>query len=66
MFGTTKDGIKELLDEHLRDFRAEIAARHLEARTFSFQEFQACRNPEFFWVRDPVASFRWISDMENA
>lgn len=66
VFGTIKEGIMGLLDERLGDFWAEIAAVQLGAWTLSFREFKACGAPEFFGVKDPIASRRWIADMENA
>lgn len=41
-FGTIKEGIIELLNEWLRDLRAEIVAGQIRAQTLSFPEFKAC------------------------
>ena len=50
MFGTIKEGVMELLDEHLGAFRVEISVGQLGDRT------QACTSLEFFGKEDPIAS----------
>ena len=65
MFGTIKEGIVELLDEHLGAFRTEILAI-VGACTLTFLEFHVRGDPEFFRKKHPVVSRKWIVDMTNA
>ena len=65
IIGTVKEGIMEILDERLGAFRT-IIITIMGAHTLSFQEFRACRAPEFFGEKDPIASRRWLADMVNA
>ena len=56
----------EIMEEQLRSFRDEIVVAQIGTRTPSFREFNACRAPECFGAKDPIASHRWIANMENA
>ena len=66
LLGTIKEGIMDLMDERISLLRADIVEGHIRARTPSFREFKACGAPEFFGAKDPIASRRWIDDIENA
>ena len=66
IFGTVKEGIMKIMKERLRSFRVEIATGQIRTRTPSLLEFMVCREPEIFGAKDPIASHRWIADMENA
>ena len=52
IFGSVKEGIMEILDEHLGMFLMEIMAI-VRARTLSFYDFHACGAPKFFGEKDP-------------
>ena len=58
IFGTVKEGIMEIMEEQVRSFRSEIAAGQIGTQTPSFREFKVCGVPEFFGVKDPIASLR--------
>ena len=51
IFGSVKEGILEILDERLGAFHAEVLDI-VGARTFSGE-------------KDPIASSRWLVDMDN-
>lgn len=52
IFGMIKDGIMELLDEHMCIFRTKMVAM-LGARYLTFQDFHAYRAPELPGKKDP-------------
>ena len=56
----------EIIEERLRSFLAEIVAGPIGNRAQSFRQFKACGSLEFFGVRDPITSQRWVVDMDNA
>ena len=65
IFGTIKEGIIEILDEHLDTFRTEMVAM-VGARSLTFREFRVCGAPKFFRTKGPIAS-RWcLADISNA
>ena len=64
IFGSVKEGILKILDEHLGMFRAEIMAI-VGACTLSLYEFRACGAPTFSGEKEPIASRRWLADMTN-
>lgn len=69
IFGIIKEGILEVLDKRLdsclETFDIEMLAV-VRDRTLTFWGFCACGAPEFFGVRHPIISRRWITDMESA
>ena len=81
IFGTIKEGIMEmeqeclvtyhvrvieLLYDRLGDFWPKIVAGQLGMWTPSFREFLASGSLIFLGTKGPIASRRWIADMENA
>ena len=46
IYGTIKEGILEVLEEHLDSFHFDMVAM-MGACTLTFLEFWACRSPEF-------------------
>lgn len=66
MLGTIKEWIIELMDERLRSFQTKIVAGQIGPRTPSFREFKVSEALEFFGIKDPIASWRWINGMKNA
>lgn len=56
IFSMVMEGIVELLDEHLGDFRPKIAVGHWGVLTLSHQEFKACGAPKFFGEEDVIDS----------
>lgn len=65
IFLMIKEGIMELLYEHMGTFRTEVVAM-VGAHSLTFQEFHACGDPKFFGKKDPNASRRWLADIGNA
>lgn len=57
-FGTIKEGIMELMDEHLGAYQAEIAVGQLGSRNLSHQEFKARGALNFFGKDNLIASRR--------
>lgn len=51
IFSTIKEGIIELYNKHIEDFRVDIMVGQLGAPTISFREFKACGDPKFFGRR---------------
>lgn len=66
IFDTIKKVIMELIQEWLMAFRAKVTVGQVEAQTPLFWEFKVCGAPEFFGPKDPIARWRWITNMENA
>ena len=62
IFGSIKEGVLEILNEHLGTFCAEVLAI-VGTLTLSFFNFFACGAPTFSWEKDPIASRRWLTDM---
>ena len=62
IFGTIKEGIMEILDEHLGAFRSEMVG----ACTLTFREFWACETLDFFGNKDPIVSRHWLANVTNA
>ena len=64
MFGTIKERINEMMEEHLQAFRADLSVRQYGSHTLIFKDFRGCGAPEFFKVNDPIVARWWISDIE--
>ena len=60
-----REGIIELMDERFQAFISKLAVGQYGARTLSFKDFMGCGASEFLRVKDPIASRRWITDIES-
>ncbi|XP_023737006.1 uncharacterized protein LOC111884940 [Lactuca sativa] len=56
----------EIMEERLGSLSDETTSGQIGDRTPSFWEFKVCGALEFFGVRDPIVSRRWVADIENA
>lgn len=61
-----KEGIIEKMEEHFQTFQAEMSSGEHGACTLIFKDFWGCRALDFFGVKDPIISRKWILDMESA
>nr|KAJ0216168.1 hypothetical protein LSAT_V11C300131450 [Lactuca sativa] len=66
IFGSIKEGIIELMEDHLRAFRSDLASGQVSTRTLSFKDFRGCGVPDFHGVKNPIVARRWIADIESA
>ena len=58
IFGTVKEGIMEILDQHIGALHTEVIAI-FGSCTLSFRKFHARGAPKFFGEKDPIASRIW-------
>ena len=66
IFGSIKEGIIELTEVRLRDFRSDMAHSQSGTRTLSFKDFRGCGAPDFFGVKEPIVAIWWIADIASA
>ena len=58
IFRSIKEGIIELMEEHLRAFSSDMASSQSGTRTLSFKDFRGCGPPELHGVKDPIMAKR--------
>lgn len=66
IFGSIKEGIIELMEDHLRAVRSDLASGQASTCTLSFKDFRGSGAPDFHGVKNPIAARRWIADIESA
>ena len=66
IFGSIKEGIVELMEDHLWLFRSDLVSSQSSTCTLSFKDFRGSGAPDFYGAKDPIAARRWIADIESA
>lgn len=66
IFRSIKEGIIELMEDHLQAFRSDATSNQSGTRTLSFKDFRGSGAPYFHWVKDPIAARRYIAYIESA
>lgn len=65
ILGSIKEGIMEILDEHLGKFHTELVAM-VSARSLNFRECRAYGAPKFFGIKDPISSRILFTNIKNS
>ena len=66
IFRSIKEGIIELMEDHLRSFRSDLGSRQMGTRTLSFKDFRGSGAPDIHGVKDSIAAWRWIVGIKSA
>lgn len=54
-----REGIIEMMEEHFQAFQFWMFVEQYEAHTLTFKDLWGCGAPDFFVVKDHIASRRW-------
>ena len=55
IFGSIKEGIVKLMEDHLRAFRSDMATTQSGSHTLYFKDFRGRGAPDFHGAKDPIA-----------
>ena len=66
IFGSIKEGIIEMMEEHLRAFKSDMASGQSWMHTLTLKDFSGCGALDFHGVKEPIVARRWIADIESA